>query len=160
MSYFFSWIIKKNRAWEESFTAFKSISVPRVRRPPPHTVRIYLMCLTPLFLPSSIKLWFQLRDRRTQSSHRSSAHSLYRQWKDRHSTISPLGAQAICFNPKGSEMRENGRLSLSCSLRLSLSIILFSLSPSLGLIARGEMKRVKRVKEREKWRFSTRPMEE
>lgn len=133
MSYFifFLGLSRKNGAWEGSFTAFKSISVPWVSRPLPHKVHIYLMCLTPLFfLPNSIKPWFELRDIETQSRRGSSAHSLCGQCKNRQATISPLETQAIFFNSKGAEMRKSRHLLLS----LYCFLFFLSLSPSLCLI--------------------------
>lgn len=141
--YFFLWLLRKKGAWKGSLTAFKPISVLWVNQPFPHNVCIYLMCFTPLFLPNSIKQWFQLRYIEKQSRNGSSAHLLCRQCRERQTTISQLETQAICSNPKGAKMRKS-RLSLYCFLSLC----------HWYCSAKGEMRR---VIERE---GSTRTMEE
>lgn len=66
--YFFRGLSRKNGAWEGSFTAFKSISVPWVSQPLPYKVHIYLMCVTPFFcaqfyqtMISTLRYWIPIR---------------------------------------------------------------------------------------------------
>lgn len=118
MSYFiFSLgLSRENGAWEGSFTAIKSISVPWVSQPlslRPRFFFFFLMCLTPCFPPNSMKQWFQLRDTETKTRHGSFAHKLCGQYRNRGTTISPLETQAIFFNRKGAGMRKSRFLARS-----------------------------------------------
>lgn len=147
--YFFLGLSRENGAWEGSFTAFKSISVPWVRWPLLRKVHIYLMCLTPLFSAQFYQTMISTQRYVTEAQlrHGSFTHSLHGQCRNRHTTISILETRAICSNPKGAEMRKSSPLALLFFLPplLSAALSFFTL-PSLCLIGtavqREEMKRV------------------